>query len=88
MPAATPDHPTVSMDHVPRGISPNFKPPFEGPAECINQLIDAGFADRIFLSQHSEFGVSLLPDDTNEWMEKDRVRIDLPPFGVEGRELA
>jgi phosphotriesterase-related protein len=60
---------SLGMDHVHRGISPNFKPSFEKRAECIKLLIDAGFAGKIFLSQDSEFGGSLLPEDAREWRE-------------------
>jgi predicted metal-dependent phosphotriesterase family hydrolase len=65
------------MDHVHRGLIPNFKPSFERRAECIKLLIDAGFADKIFLSQDSEFGGSLIPEDAKEW----RDTID-PPDGM------
>ena len=63
---------SLGMDHVHRGLSPNFKPSFERRAECIKRLIDAGFADRIFLSQDSEFGGSLLPEDAKEWVDEWR----------------
>ena len=52
----------------------SFKPPFEKRAECIELLVDAGFADKIFLSQDSEFGGSLIPEDAKEW----RAKIDPP----------
>ena len=68
---------SLSMDHVHRGMSPDFKPSFQRRAQCIKLLIDAGFADKIFLSQDSEFGGSLLPEETKEWREK----ID-PPDGM------
>jgi len=68
---------SLGMDHVHRGISPNFKPSFERRAECIKLLIDAGFAGKIFLSQDLEFGGSLLPEDAREWRET----ID-PPDGI------
>ena len=41
---------SLGMDHIHRGMSPNFKPSFERRAECIELLIDAGFAGKIFLS--------------------------------------
>jgi len=47
------------MDHVHRGTSPNFKPSFERRAECIKLLVDAGFADKLFLSQDSEFAAAV-----------------------------
>ena len=68
---------SLGMDHVHRGLIPNFKPSFERRAECIKLLIDAGFADKIFLSQDSELGGSLLPEETRDWREK----ID-PPDGM------
>jgi phosphotriesterase-related protein len=68
---------SLGMDHVHRGSSPNIKPSFERRAECIKLLIDAGFAGRIFLSQDSEFGGSLLPEE----MKDSRVKMD-PPDGM------
>ena len=67
----------LGMDHVHRGIRPEFKPSFERRADCIRQLCDAGFAGKIFLSQDVEFGGSLLPEDAKEW----RDTID-PPDGL------
>jgi len=68
---------SLGMDHVHRGIGPDSKPSFERRAECIKLLIDAGFAGKIFLSQDTEFGGSLLPEDAKDWREK----ID-PPEGM------
>jgi phosphotriesterase-related protein len=68
---------SLGMDHVHRGINPNFKPSFERRASCVKLLVDAGFANKIFLSQDSEFGGSLLPEEMKEWREK----ID-PPDGM------
>ncbi|HEX4645718.1 MAG TPA: twin-arginine translocation signal domain-containing protein [Verrucomicrobiae bacterium] len=68
---------SLGMDHVHRGISPNSKPSFERRAECIKLLVDAGFAEKVFLSQDSEFGGSLFPEDMKEW----RDRLD-PPDGM------
>ena len=53
---------SLGMDHVHRGIIPDAKPTFERRAQCIKLLVDAGFADKIFLSQDSEFGGSLIPE--------------------------
>jgi phosphotriesterase-related protein len=61
---------TLGMDHVNRGISPDFKPSLKVRAECIKQLIDAGFAGKIFLSHDSEFCSSLLAAEDREWREK------------------
>jgi len=66
---------SLGMDHVHRGL--NFKPVFERRADCIKRLIDAGFANKIFLSTDSEFGGSLLPQEAREWRET----ID-PPDGM------
>lgn len=68
---------TLGMDHVHRGLSAEFKPPFERRAECIKLLIDAGFAGRIFLSQDDELCGALLPAEAQDW----RVKID-PPDGM------
>jgi phosphotriesterase-related protein len=68
---------SLGMDHVHRGKSPDFKPPFERRTDCIKRLVDAGFAGKIFLSQDSEFGGALLPADKREWRET----ID-PPDGL------
>jgi len=68
---------SLGMDHVHRGLNSNFKPVFEKRADCIKQLIEAGFAGKIFLSTDSEFGGSLLPQAAREWRET----ID-PPDGM------
>ena len=68
---------SLSMDHVHRGIDPKFKPTFDKRVECIKLLIDAGFADKIFLSQDSEIGGALFPAEVKEWRET----ID-PPDGL------
>ena len=67
----------LGMDHVHRGLIPNFKPSFERRAECIKLLIHAGFADKLFLSTDAEFGGSLLPEKAKGWRDK----ID-PPEGM------
>jgi phosphotriesterase-related protein len=61
---------TLGMDHINRGVSPDFRPPLKVRAECIKQLIDAGYADKIFLSHDSEFCSSLLAPEDQEWREK------------------
>jgi phosphotriesterase-related protein len=68
---------SLGMDHIHRGMSANFTPSFERRAECIELLVDAGFADKIFLSQDAEFGGSLIPEKAREWRET----ID-PPDGL------
>jgi phosphotriesterase-related protein len=68
---------SLSMDHVHRGLMAGVKPSFERRAECIKMLVDAGYADKLFLSSDSEFGGSLLPEETRDWREN----ID-PPEGM------
>jgi phosphotriesterase-related protein len=89
---------SLGMDHVHRGISPNFKPSFERRAQCIKLLVDAGFADKIFISQDSEFGGSLLPEQAKEWRDtidppdgmlftKRKLIPYLEQIGVSGRDI-
>jgi predicted metal-dependent phosphotriesterase family hydrolase len=47
----------------------DVKPSIERRAECIKMIVDAGFADKVFLSSDSEFGGSLLPEETRDWRE-------------------
>lgn len=61
---------SLSMDHVHRGLAPNVMPSFERRAECIKLLVDAGFANNLFLSQDTELGGWLLPDEEKTWREK------------------
>lgn len=68
---------SLGMDHVHRGLMPQFKPPYARRTQCIKQLADAGFAGKVFLSTDSEFGGSLIPKDAREW----RDTID-PPDGM------
>jgi phosphotriesterase-related protein len=68
---------SLSMDHVHRGNMPKFEPRFARRAECIKLLIDAGFADKIFLSQDTGFSATLLPEEKKEWRDKWD-----PPEGV------
>ncbi|HEY6643650.1 phosphotriesterase family protein [Povalibacter sp.] len=60
---------SLGMDHVHRGLLADFKPTFQRRAECIKAIIDAGFANKVFLSSDSEFGGSLLPEETRDWRE-------------------
>ena len=68
---------SLGMDHVHRGLSPDFKPSFDKRVDCIVRLTGAGFANKIFLSTDSEFGGLLLPAEVREWRET----ID-PPDGM------
>jgi phosphotriesterase-related protein len=61
---------SLGMDHVHRGLMPDGEPLFERRVECIKKIIDAGFADKLFLSCDSMFGGSLLPGENREWREK------------------
>jgi predicted metal-dependent phosphotriesterase family hydrolase len=58
------------MDHVHRGLDLEFKPSLERRAQCIKMLVDAGFADKIFLSQDSQIGGWLLSEQSKSWREK------------------
>lgn len=60
----------LGMDHVHRGLMPNAEPSFDKRADCIKLLVDAGFANRIFLSQDAEFGGSLLAEDAKDFRSK------------------
>jgi phosphotriesterase-related protein len=60
---------SLGMDHVHRGLMADVKPSIERRAECIKMIVDAGFADKVFLSSDSEFGGSLLPEETRDWRE-------------------
>jgi len=60
---------SLGMDHVHRGLSPDFKPAFDTRTDCIRQLVEAGFADRVFLSQDVEFGGVLIPPDKRQWRD-------------------
>ena len=67
----------LSMDHVHRGLNATVKPSFERRAECIKILVESGFADKVFLSNDSEFGGSLLSKAMRDWREN----LD-PPEGM------
>jgi phosphotriesterase-related protein len=68
---------SLGMDHVHRGLSQDAKLSFEKRTRCIKSLVDAGFASKVFLSQDSEFGGTLIPKEAREWRET----ID-PPDGL------
>jgi len=61
---------SLGMDHVHRGLSPDFKPSFERRTDCIKRLAEAGFAGKIFLSCDSQFGGSLIPEDARGWRDR------------------
>ncbi len=61
---------SLSMDHAHRGLTPNVEPSFERRAECTKLLVDAGFASKLFLSQDTELGGWVLPDEAKTWREK------------------
>jgi phosphotriesterase-related protein len=47
---------TLGMDHAFWGLAPGATLPWQRRVECIKQLIDAGFLDRLFLSNDWVFG--------------------------------
>jgi phosphotriesterase-related protein len=47
---------TLGMDHAFWGLAPGAELPWQRRVECIKQLIDAGFVDRLFLSNDWVFG--------------------------------
>ncbi|HEU5133559.1 MAG TPA: hypothetical protein VFU13_00320 [Steroidobacteraceae bacterium] len=47
---------TLGMDHTFRGLAQGEKVPWQSRAQYIKQLIDAGFVDRMFLSNDWTFG--------------------------------
>jgi phosphotriesterase-related protein len=59
---------TLGMDHIFRGMAPGEKVPWQRRAEYIKELIDAGFVDRMFLS--------------NDWVLGDTEREELNPDGM------
>jgi phosphotriesterase-related protein len=59
---------TLGMDHTFWGMAPAATLPWRKRADCIKQLIDAGFVDRIFLS--------------NDWVHGDVERERVNPYGM------
>jgi phosphotriesterase-related protein len=59
---------TLGMDHTFWGMAPGATLPWEKRADCIRQLIDAGFVDRIFIS--------------NDWVHGDVERGKVNPDGL------
>lgn len=59
---------TLGMDHIFRGMMPGEKVPWQERARYIEQLIDAGFGHKIFLS--------------NDWVLGDTAREELNPDGM------
>jgi phosphotriesterase-related protein len=59
---------TLGMDHTFRGMAPGATLRWQKRADCIKQLIDAGFVDRIFLS--------------NDWVHGDTEREKINPDGM------
>ena len=59
---------TLGMDHIYRGMAQGEKVPWQRRAEYIKQLVDAGFVDKIFLS--------------NDWVFGDVEREKLNPDGL------
>jgi phosphotriesterase-related protein len=61
---------TLSMDHVNRGLNPDAPVSWKTRAALIQQLADAGFVDRIFLSQDTVLGAALMPAELHGQREK------------------
>ena len=59
---------TLGLDHIYRGMAPGEKVPWKQRAEYVKQLIDAGFVQKIFLS--------------NDWVLGDVEREKLNPDGM------
>ncbi|WP_116811776.1 phosphotriesterase family protein [Steroidobacter cummioxidans] len=59
---------TLGMDHTFWGMAPGEKFPWQRRAECIKELIEAGFADRLFFS--------------NDWVLGDIAREKINPDGM------
>jgi len=59
---------TLGMDHIYRGMIPAEKVPWQSRAKYIRQLIDAGYVDKMFLS--------------NDWVLGDLEREKLNPDGM------
>jgi phosphotriesterase-related protein len=63
---------TIGMDHLTRGASPNAQAQvlsWQQRAESIANLVDAGFADRIFVSNDWFFGAALAATGAMEAMD-------------------
>jgi phosphotriesterase-related protein len=59
---------TLGMDHTFWGMAPGATLPWQKRADCIKQLMDAGFVDKIFLS--------------NDWVHGDVAREKINPDGM------
>jgi len=59
---------TLGMDHTFWGMAPGATLPWQKRADCIKQLVDAGFVDQIFLS--------------NDWVHGDVEREKVNPDGM------
>jgi phosphotriesterase-related protein len=59
---------TLGMDHTFWGMAPGATLPWQKRADCIKQLVDAGFVDKIFLS--------------NDWVHGDVEREKVNPDGM------
>jgi predicted metal-dependent phosphotriesterase family hydrolase len=63
---------TIGMDHMPMGLRPPSSGlvPWQKRAATVKQLIDAGYGDRIFLSNDWYFGVSIAATGAMNAMEQ------------------
>jgi phosphotriesterase-related protein len=88
---------TLGMDHVNRGLNPDARPSWRERAAQVKGLVDAGFADRLFLSQDTVLGDAMLPAELQGAREKTnpdgmffntRVLLDhLKSIGVTERQI-
>jgi len=63
---------TLGMDHNPQGLRPPSAglPSWQQRAATVKQMIDAGFADRLFLSNDWYFGVTIAATGAMDVMDK------------------
>jgi phosphotriesterase-related protein len=63
---------TIGMDHMPMGLRPPASGlvPWQKRAETVKQLIDAGYAEKIFLSNDWYFGVTIAATGAMNAMEQ------------------
>jgi phosphotriesterase-related protein len=61
---------TLGMDHVNRGLNADAPVSWKARAALIKQLADAGFVDRMLLSQDTVLGSALLPAELHGEREK------------------
>jgi phosphotriesterase-related protein len=62
---------TIGMDHMPQGLRPASSGlvPWSRRAECVKQLVDAGLAEKVFLSNDWYFGLTIAPTGAMQTMD-------------------